>query len=92
MWVIDFVIDTYPLQLYVSAASALVLGLYAFTMPACPPVRETKNRTLLSTLGLMPSYCLREKRMLSSFLCHALGAALQITNTFGGTFLEDFKS
>jgi len=93
MWVIDFGHWTLsPLQLYVSAASALVLGLYAFTMPACPPVRESKNRSLLSTLGL-DAFVLFKKRRMAVFFFFAmlLGAALQITNTFGGTFLEDFK-
>ncbi|HEV8512270.1 MAG TPA: nucleoside permease [Cyclobacteriaceae bacterium] len=93
MWVIDFGHWTLSsLQLYVSASSALVLGLYAFTMPACPPVRETKNRTLLSTLGLDAFVLFKRKRMAIFFLfAMLLGAALQITNTFGGTFLEDFK-
>jgi NHS family xanthosine MFS transporter len=93
MWVIDFGHWTLsPLQLYVSAASALVLGLYAFTMPACPPVRETKNRTLLSTLGLDAFILFKRRRMaVFFFFAMLLGAALQITNTFGGTFLEDFK-
>jgi NHS family xanthosine MFS transporter len=93
MWVIDFGHWTLsPLQLYVSSASALVLGLYAFTMPACPPVRETKNRTLLSTLGLDAFVLFKRKRMaIFFFFAMLLGAALQITNTFGGTFLEDFK-
>jgi len=93
MWVIDFGHWTLsPLQLYVSASSALVLGLYAFTIPACPPVRETKNRTLLSTLGLDAFVLFKRKRMAAFFFfAMLLGAALQITNTFGGTFLEDFK-
>ncbi len=93
MWVIDFGHWTLsPLQLYVSAASAFVLGLYAFTMPACPPVRETKHRTLLSTLGLDAFVLFKRKRMaVFFFFAMLLGAALQITNTFGGTFLEDFK-
>ncbi len=93
MWVIDFGHWTLsPLQLYVSAASALVLGLYAFTMPACPPVRASKNRSLLSTLGL-DAFVLFKKRRMAVFFFFAmlLGGALQITYTFGGTFLEDFK-
>ena len=93
MWVIDFGHWTLsPIQLYVSAASGLVLGLYAFTMPACPPVRETKSRTLLSTLGLDAFVLFKRKQMaIFFFFAMLLGAALQITNTFGGTFLEDFK-
>ncbi|MBI1768420.1 MAG: nucleoside permease [Bacteroidetes bacterium] len=93
MWVIDFGHWTLsPIQLYVSAFSALALGLYAFTMPACPPVRETKKRTLLSTFGLDAFVLFKRKQMaIFFFFAMLLGAALQITNTFGGTFLEDFK-
>ena len=93
MWVIDWGHWTLsPLQLYVSASSALVLGLYAFTMPACPPVRESKKRTLLSSLGLDAFVLFKRRRMaVFFFFAMLLGAALQITNTFGGTFLEDFK-
>ena len=93
MWVIDFGHWTLsPIQLYVSAFSALVLGIYAFTMPACPPVRETKKQTLLSTLGLDAFVLFRRKQMaIFFFFAMLLGASLQITNTFGGTFLEDFK-
>lgn len=93
MWVVDLQHWTLsPLQLYVSAASGLLLGAYAFTMPACPPVRASKQRTLLSSLGLDAFVLFKNKRMAVFFLfAMLLGAALQITNTFGGTFLEDFK-
>lgn len=94
MWVVDFggwTLD--PLQLYVSAASGLVLGLYAFTMPACPPSRVTKSKSLLSTLGLDAFVLFKNSRMVIFFIfAMLLGAALQITNTFGGTFLNDFKT
>jgi NHS family xanthosine MFS transporter len=93
MWVVDFGGWTLsPLQLYVSAASGLLLGVYAFTMPACPPARVTKTRTLLSTFGLDAFVLFKRTRMIVFFIfAMLLGAALQITNTFGGTFLEDFK-
>lgn len=93
MWVIDWGHWTLsPFQLYVSAFSALVLGIYAFTMPACPPVRATKKSSWLSTLGLDAFVLFKNRRMAVFFLfAMLLGAALQITNTFGGTFLEDFK-
>jgi NHS family xanthosine MFS transporter len=93
MWVIDFGGWTLsPLQLYVSATAGLMLGIYAFTMPACPPARTTKTRSLLSTFGLDAFILFRRTRMVVFFIfAMLLGAALQITNTFGGTFLEDFK-
>jgi len=93
MWVVDFGGWTLsPFQLYVSAASGLLLGLYAFTMPACPPARVTKERTMLSNFGLDAFVLFKRNRMVVFFIfAMLLGAALQITNTFGGTFLEDFK-
>jgi MFS transporter, NHS family, xanthosine permease len=93
MWVVDFAGWTLsPMQLYVSAASGILLGLYSFTMPACPPSRTTKQRTLLSSLGLDAFVLFKRRRMIVFFLfAMLLGAALQITNTFGGTFLDDFK-
>jgi len=93
MWVIDFAGWTLSsLQLYVSAASSLMLGLYAFTMPECKPVRSTKKRTLLSSLGLDAFVLFKKGRMVVFFIfAMLLGAALQITNTFGSTFLDDFK-
>lgn len=94
MWVVDFAGWTLsPMQLYVSASSGILLGLYSFTMPACLPSRITKQRTLLSSLGLDAFVLFKSKRMIVFFIfAMLLGAALQITNTFGGTFLDDFKT
>jgi MFS transporter, NHS family, xanthosine permease len=94
MWVVDFAGWTLsPMQLYVSASSGILLGLYSFTMPACLPSRVTKQRTLLSSLGLDAFVLFKSNRMIVFFVfAMLLGAALQITNTFGGTFLDDFKT
>src|SRR6187551_140994 len=94
MWVVDFAGWTLsPMQLYVSATSGILLGLYSFTMPACLPSRVTKQRTLLSSLGLDAFVLFKSNRMIVFFVfAMLLGAALQITNTFGGTFLDDFKT
>jgi len=82
-----------PLQLYISAASGLLLGIYAFTMPKCPPAKSNEKKSLLSTLGLDAFVLFRQRKMLTFFIfAMLLGAALQITNTFGGTFLQDFKN
>jgi len=94
MWVIDWQQWTLsPLQLYVSAGAGFFLGLYAFTMPACPPVKNPSyQKSLLSSLGLDAFVLFKKKKMAVFFIfAMLLGAALQITNTFGGTFLEDFK-
>jgi MFS transporter, NHS family, xanthosine permease len=94
MWMVDLCGWTISsLQLYISAASGLLLGIYAFTMPPCAPVKSNVKRSLSSSLGLDAFVLFARKKMLIFFIfAMLLGAALQITNTFGTTFLEDFKS
>ena len=94
MWTIDLCGWTLrPLQLYVSSISALILGMYAFTMPKCPPARTKRAGGFLSTMGLDAFVLFKKQRMIIFFLfAMLLGAALQITNLFGLTFLNDFKT
>jgi NHS family xanthosine MFS transporter len=97
MWMVDLSGWTISsLQLYISAGASLALGLYSFTMPPCPPPAAKDKgaaTSLLSSLGL-DAFVLFRKRKMAVFFIFAmlLGAALQITNTFGSTFLQDFKS
>ncbi len=94
MWVIDFgKWSLSPVQLYVSAIAALSLGLYAFTLPACPPARVKKDSSILSYTGLDALILFKRRKMLIFFIfAMLLGAALQITNTFGEAFLHDFTT
>lgn len=96
MWMVDlFGWTKSPLQLYVSAGAGLLLGIYAFTMPACPPVKSTdvQRRSVASSLGMDAFVLFNKKKMIIFFLyAMLLGAALQITNAFGGAFLDDFKT
>jgi NHS family xanthosine MFS transporter len=94
MWVIDFGKWTLgPIQLYVSATAAFVLGIYAFTLPACPPANIKRDGSLLSTLGFDAFILFKNTRMAIFFIfAMMLGAALQITNTFGEAFIHDFTS
>jgi MFS transporter, NHS family, xanthosine permease len=79
-------------QLIFSAGSGLVLGLYAFSLPQCPPLKTKLNNSLISSLGLNAFVLFKKKKTLIFFLfAMFLGAALQITNAFGSTFLESFK-
>lgn len=93
MWMVDICGWTIsPLQLYISAGSALLLGLYAFTMPPCPPTK-INNPSLVSVFGLDAFILFKRKKMIIFFVfAMLLGAALQITNTFGNAFLLDFKT
>jgi NHS family xanthosine MFS transporter len=93
MWMVDFAgFSQSPLQLYISASAGLLLSIYAFTLPNCPPAKSI-NTGLVSSLGLDAFVLFKKVKMLVFFIfAMLLGAALQITNTFGSSFLEDFKS
>jgi NHS family xanthosine MFS transporter len=93
MWVVDlFNWTKSPLQLYIAAGAAVFLGIYALTLPACPPAKK-ERKGLLEAFGL-DAFALFKKRTTFIFFLFAmlLGAALQITNAFGGPFLDDFKT
>lgn len=93
MWIIDLVgWKSSNMQLVMSAVSALVLGLYAFTMPKCPSAKSNKGNSVITLLGLEAFVLFKQKKMFVFFLfAMFLGAALQITNAFGGSFLESFN-
>jgi NHS family xanthosine MFS transporter len=94
MWMVDLCgWNKSPFQLYISAAAGIILGIYAFTMPACTPVKSSEKKSIVSSLGLDAFVLFRKRKMLIFFIfALLLGAALQITNTYGSTFLDDFKS
>ena len=87
-------LETSSGQFYIAAAASLALGLYAFTLPAAPPrMSELENRTLLDVLGLSSFRLFRDRNMAVFFIfAMLLGAALQLTNAYGGTFLGEFGS
>jgi len=93
MWTVTFLgFEKSANQFYVAAGAALLLGIYAFTLPACPPPSEgVSSRSLVDALGLK-SFALLRDRKLATFFVFALllGAALQLTNAYGDTFLHDF--
>lgn len=94
MWTVDLLgLTKSPLQLYISAGSGILLGIYAFTMPACKPVPNQQKKSWVQALGLDAFVLFKQTKMLVFFLfALLLGAALQITNAFGGAFLDDFKN
>jgi NHS family xanthosine MFS transporter len=95
LWTISLLhLETSPGQFQVAAAASLVLGLYAFTLPKCPPLfKRGQGQTLLDALGLT-SFSLFKDAQMAIFLIFAmfLGAALQLTNAYGDTFLHDFAT
>lgn len=93
MWIVDLTgFKASSTQLCVSALSAVALGLYAFSLPACPPTRS-EGKTLLSAFGLDALVLFKRKQM-AIFLLFSmlLGVALQITNTYGDLFLSSFAA
>ena len=95
LWTVSLLhLETSTGQFYVASGAALLLGLYAFTLPPCPPKLERKSGlSLLDTLGLT-SFALFRNRKMAIFFIFAmlLGAALQLTNAYGDTFLHDFEN
>jgi len=92
MWLTDLMgFTTSSMQFYVSSVASLILGLYAFSLPAIPPENKSKSKGIVSALGL-DAFVLFKQRKMAIFFVFAmlLGAALQITNTFGEPFLHDF--
>lgn len=79
-------------QFYIAAVAAVILAVYAFTLPACPPHKDTEKRSIQAMFGfdafrLFTNY----KMLLFFFFSMFLGAALQLTNMYGDTFLSDFQ-
>jgi NHS family xanthosine MFS transporter len=95
LWVVSLLhIETTAEQFYVASIASLVLGLYAFTLPKCPPMLNSRvKKSLADALGLQ-SFALFKNRKMAVFFLFAmlLGAALQLTNAYGDTFLHDFAN
>ncbi len=79
-------------QFYIAAVVAILLGIYAFTLPKCPPQNLIPaNATLSEKLGLNAFSLFKDYKMaLFFFFSMFLGAALQLTNMYGDTYLSDF--
>ena len=77
---------------YISAFSAVILGIYSFTLPKCPPQKLiSNNTTTLQKLGLDAFKLFGTYKMALFFLFSMfLGGALQLTNMYGDVFLSEF--
>jgi NHS family xanthosine MFS transporter len=80
-------------QFYIASAASLLLGIYAFSLPKCPPLGRTQTNNLFNALGLHAFSLFRQYKMALFFIfAMLLGAALQLTNAYGDTFLHDFAN
>lgn len=80
-------------QFLIGAIAAIALGIYSFTLPKCPPQKSlSKDSSLFEQLGLNAFKLFANSKMAIFFVfAMLLGAALQLTNMYGDSFLDDFK-
>ncbi len=81
-------------QFLIGGVAAIILGLYSFTLPKCPPQKSiSKEASIIEQLGLDAFKLFAKYKMALFFIFSMfLGAALQLTNMYGDTFLDDFKN
>jgi NHS family xanthosine MFS transporter len=80
-------------QFIIAAVAAIALGIFSFTLPKCPPQKSiSKDAGIEEQLG-HKSFTLFGNYKMALFFVFSmlLGAALQLTNMYGDTFLDDFK-
>jgi NHS family xanthosine MFS transporter len=80
-------------QFLIGAVGAILLGIYAFTLPKVPPPKTiAKEASIVEQLGLKAFRLFANYKMaLFFFFSMLLGAALQLTNMYGDAFLYDFS-
>lgn len=80
-------------QFFTSGVIGLLLGAYAFTLPACPVSgRDAKATSFVEIFGLQAFSLFKKKDMAIFFIFSMLlGVSLQITNGFANPFITHFK-
>ncbi len=81
-------------QFMIAAVAAILLGIFAFTLPKCPPPRTiSKDADMVEQLGLKAFKLFGNYKMALFFIFSMLlGAALQLTNMYGDSFLSGFEA
>jgi NHS family xanthosine MFS transporter len=81
------------MQFVIAGITAILLGIYAFTLPACRPEEKSgEKKSLGSMLGLDAFRLFANYKMALFFVFSMLlGAALQLSNMYGDAFLSSFK-
>lgn len=80
-------------QFIIGGVAAIILGLYSFSLPKCPPPRSIKkDASIIEQLGLNAFKLFGNYKMALFFIFSMfLGAALQLTNMYGDSFLSGFE-
>ena len=82
--------QTNPYQLVTSAVLSFCMAAYALTMPQCP-VDKKASGSLADSLGLSAFKLFKQKKMAIFFIFSMLlGVSLQVTNSYGSSFIEHF--
>ena len=91
MWIVDLLgFQPTAAQFAVSGGIGIVLGLYSFTLPACP-LNKADNASFVDKLGLRAFALFKDKRMAFFFIFSMLlGVSLQITNGFANPYITSF--
>ncbi len=77
-------------QFIISGVSAIILGLYSFSLPKCKPT-NTSNSTISQALGLDAFKLFANYKLFLFFMFSLmLGAALQLTNMYGDGYISEF--
>lgn len=92
LWIVSLAgFETSAMQFYVSSIASITLGLYAFSLPKCPPLAQGHKKNMVDALGLNAFALFKNTKMALFFIfAILLGASLQLTNAYGDTFLHDF--
>lgn len=80
-------------QFYIAGAAAVILGIYSFTLPKCPPQNTKTNATTMEALGLEAFKLFGTYKIALFFVFSMfLGGALQLTNAYGDVYLSEFEN
>lgn len=81
-------------QFYTSGILSLALAAYCFTLPNCPIMKGgVVKKSLSQALGLDAFKLFKDRRMAIFFVFSMLlGVSLQITNSYGSSFINQFDS
>ena len=81
------------MQFYIAGIAAILLGIYSFTLPKCPPQNTKANATTMEALGLEAFKLFGTYKIALFFIFSMfLGGALQLTNAYGDVFLSEFEN
>ena len=81
-------------QFYIASFFAFALGIFSFTLPKIEPTKDdSTNKSFSQIFGLDAFKLFKQSKMAMFFVFSMfLGAALQLTNMYGETYIHDFKN